>query len=65
MKKAEKEFAIDLLKSLDIGMTGKVKPDAEYKIDMVGLTRKEILRTIKELMKRGYSKNESQEKQKD
>ena len=65
MKKGEKQFAIDLLKALDMGMTGKIRPDEEYKIDMVGLTRKEILRTVKELMKRGYSKNENQEKQKD
>ncbi len=56
MKKEDKEFAIDLLKSLDIGMGEGVRSNQDYLDDLNSPSRKNIVKTIKELRKLGYTK---------
>jgi len=70
MKKLEKEFAIDLLKALDMAMNGNLRAEEEYKTDLIGLSRKEVIKVIKYLTNLGYKKqrevsyNENQKEQK-
>lgn len=60
MTSQEKRFGRDLLKALDIGLGNEVKPDSEYDItECTGETRKEILRSVRELIKMGYEKHEN------
>lgn len=58
MKCADKKFAIDLLKALDIAINGKLREESDYKTDLMGMTRKEVLKAVKYLKQQGYCKQE-------
>lgn len=62
MTKIERQFAIDLLRALDIGMEVEVKTIKEYEEDLFGETRKEILTAIREMISQGYKKELPNEK---
>lgn len=60
MTTQEKKLAKDLLRALDIGMGDENRPESEYDIgEWAGETRKEILRSVRELIKMGWVKNEN------
>lgn len=60
MTSEEKKFAIDLLKALDVAMDGKERNPEEYKCDLNNPIRKDILKTVRYLIKKGYKLNENQ-----
>ena len=66
MTSEEKQFALDLLKALDIGMGDTLKSDEEYKNDLFLQTKKDALRTVRYLMEKGYKNinNQTQGEQK-
>jgi hypothetical protein len=59
MKRTQKTFATDLLKALDIAINGKLRDEEAYRIDMCGLSRKEVIRAVKYLETLGYRKQEN------
>lgn len=56
MTAKEKQFAEDLLRALDIGLGDEPKENEDYFDLVTGHTRKEILKTIRELIRLGYGK---------
>lgn len=59
MTAQEKEFAKDLLEALDKGMNLQGREQTDYDEDLTGDTRKEILKTIRLLISKGYRKHEN------
>ncbi len=56
MTNEEKIFALDLLKALDIGMGETERTPDDYQSDLQGSSRREILKTVRYLIKEGYTK---------
>lgn len=52
----EKQFALDLLKALDLSTNGVTKTEEEYKNDLVGETKREVKVAVRVLILMGYKK---------
>lgn len=58
MKKQDKEFVVDFLKALDIGFFNKLRKEADYLDDMKTPYLKNMVKAVKYLKEKGYSKTE-------
>lgn len=59
MTHIERQFAIDLLRALDISLGEETRTDEDYDNDLNTVTKKEIMRAVRHLMKIGYKLDKS------
>lgn len=59
MTHIERQFCIDVLRALDLGLGDEVRSDEEYDNDLSTQTKKEVLKSVRHLMKLGYRLDKS------